>query len=148
MVRGMTGRMGDGQADWQQVVSQVKVIDSKLTALTKVFATSHRPSCKVHNHHRDKTVRNDGIHIQEVYFEIQVSNLPWNSLAILVATYFPQVAPQDTFSCKHFTLATTFLPQAQVFLVKNGHGGHGVGSSWHEWWVLGCPHASGGREHG
>lgn len=78
-------------------------------------------------------------------------NHPFDAFAIPnQTTHLPQLAPHETFSlpCEHLTLLTTFFPHAHVFPVKNGHGGHPNGSSWHACGVFGCPHVSGGREQG
>ena len=63
-------------------------------------------------------------------------------------THFPQVVPQETFSWEQRTLSTVFFPHAHTLLVKNGHGGHGIGSSWHAWRVKGWPQGGGGRLQG
>ena len=72
----------------------------------------------------------------------------WHITEARMSTYFPHVVPHETFSCEHLTLSTIFFPQAHCLLVRYGHGGQRVGSSWHACDAFGWPHSGGGREQG
>lgn len=63
------------------------------------------------------------------------------------AMILPHTLPHPTRSAAQRTFPTSFFPHMHRFVVRNGHGGHGISSGWHMCCVRGCPHGGGGRGH-